>query len=128
MLLVATTTIDFLLATYIGKAQTKRKKRALLLLSLCSNLGMLCFFKYTNFFGELITSLVNQPFQGFNLVLPVGISFFVFQSLSYTIDVYRGVVTPLKQWVDYAFYVSFFPHAATQTLSALLCKTIPISN
>jgi D-alanyl-lipoteichoic acid acyltransferase DltB (MBOAT superfamily) len=93
----------------MGKAKTKRRRKPFLILSICFNLGMLGFFKYTNFFGEIIASLLNESFKGFNLVLPVGISFFTFQSMSYTIDVYRGNITPLKSWLDYAFYVSFFP-------------------
>lgn len=109
LLLALTTTVDFTLASFMAKAKTKERRKLFLILSICFNLGMLCFFKYTNFFGDIFASLINQPFKGFNIILPVGISFFTFQSMSYTIDVYRKNITPLKRWVDYAFYVSFFP-------------------
>lgn len=109
LLLALTTTVDFALALLMGNAKTKRRRKLFLVLSICFNLGMLGFFKYTNFFGEIVTSLLNEPFKGFNIILPVGISFFTFQSMSYTIDVYRGNITPLRNWLDYAFYVSFFP-------------------
>ncbi len=96
LLLALTTTVDFALASLMGNAKTKRRRKLFLVLSICFNLGMLGFFKYTNFFGEVVASLLNEPFKGFNLVLPVGISFFTFQSMSYTIDVYRGNITPAK--------------------------------
>mgnify|MGYP000010722619 CR=1 FL=1 len=72
-------------------------------------LGLLCYFKYTNFLGETFASLTGGTFTTMDIFLPVGISFFTFQSLSYTIDVYRRQITPLGSLLDYAFYVSFFP-------------------
>jgi D-alanyl-lipoteichoic acid acyltransferase DltB (MBOAT superfamily) len=78
-------------------------------MSLTFSLGILFHFKYTNFLYSIFCDLSNQPFKAFNLVLPVGISFFTFQSLSYTIDIYRGVITPVKRWIDFAFFVTFFP-------------------
>ena len=70
---------------------------------------MLAYFKYTNFLFDSFYKLLNQPFENFNIFLPVGISFFTFQSLSYTIDIYRGKIEPLKKLSDYAFYLTFFP-------------------
>ena len=81
----------------------------LLLASLGINLGLLCYFKYTNFFYQMLAPLWNGKFQPLDIFLPVGISFFTFQSLSYTIDVYRRELVPLNRLVDYTFYVSFFP-------------------
>ena len=81
----------------------------LVVCSLCINLGLLCYFKYTNFFYEMLAPLWNGQFQPLDIFLPVGISFFTFQSLSYTIDVYRRDLKPLSNLLDYAFYVSFFP-------------------
>jgi D-alanyl-lipoteichoic acid acyltransferase DltB (MBOAT superfamily) len=72
-------------------------------------LGLLCYFKYTNFLLECWASLTGGSFSMLDIFLPVGISFFTFQSLSYTIDVYRREIKPLTNLLDYAFYVSFFP-------------------
>ena len=100
--------------------------RLLVFLSLLLDLGLLVFFKYTNFLGESICTLLTDwgihvpssisgsylrgvVWQPRDIFLPVGISFFTFQSLSYTIDVYRGNIKPLDRLLDYAFYVSFFP-------------------
>ena len=77
--------------------------------SLLVNLGLLCYFKYTNFFYEMLAPLWGGEFHPLDIFLPVGISFFTFQSLSYTIDVYRRDLRPLDSLLDYAFYVSFFP-------------------
>ena len=74
------------------------------------NLGMLGYFKYTNFLVDIANQMFGQGFLQFqNIFLPVGISFFVFQSMSYTIDIYRGQLKPLSNWLDYLFYLSFFP-------------------
>ena len=80
-----------------------------MVLSLTINLGLLCYFKYTNFLLDFFASLTGGKFEAMDIFLPVGISFFTFQSLSYTIDVYRKEITPLTNLLDYAFYVSFFP-------------------
>ena len=121
LLLLLTATVDFLIAGRIQKAGRQGAKKLWLTLSLVFNLGMLGYFKYTNFLLEAFTPFYNQigawmgqstepvTFEPLAIFLPVGISFFTFQSLSYVIDVYRGVITPLTRWVDYLFYVSFFP-------------------
>lgn len=100
---------DFILARMIAAANHPRKKQIFLGLSIMVNLGLLCYFKYTNFLYDLYCNLMNEPFDPFNIVLPVGISFFTFQSMSYTIDVYRGQLKPLTSLLSYAFFVSFFP-------------------
>ena len=79
-------------------------------MSVMVNLGMLGYFKYTNFLVDIANQMFGQGFLQFqNIFLPVGISFFVFQSMSYTIDIYRGQLKPLGNWCDYLFYLSFFP-------------------
>ena len=79
-------------------------------MSIAVNLGMLGYFKYTNFLIEIANGLFGAGFLEFrNIFLPVGISFFVFQSMSYTIDIYRRELKPLRSWLDYLFYLSFFP-------------------
>lgn len=99
---------------FIGRAMVREffapYRRWLVLLSVCINIGMLIYFKYTNFFVEILNGLASTQWLDFkNIFLPVGISFFVFQSLSYTIDIYRKRIEPLTNWLDYLFYLSFFP-------------------
>ena len=108
-LLGVVTVTDFLLAGRMANTETQWKRRVLLLASLGINLGLLCYFKYTNFFYQMLAPLWNGKFQPLDIFLPVGISFFTFQSLSYTIDVYRRELVPLNRLLDYTFYVSFFP-------------------
>jgi len=108
-LLAVVTLSDFIIAHYIDKVKATWKRKALVTLSLCINLGLLCYFKYTNFLGSVIATLTGGTFTALDIFLPVGISFFTFQSLSYTIDVYRRQIVPLTNLLDYAFYVSFFP-------------------
>jgi D-alanyl-lipoteichoic acid acyltransferase DltB (MBOAT superfamily) len=107
--LIFTTLSDFLLGREIYKAKSAWKRASLLVLSLCVNLGMLGYFKYTNFLHEIFSMIAGLPYQPLDIFLPVGISFFTFQSLSYTIDIYRGHLTPVPHWINYAFFVSFFP-------------------
>ncbi|MBO4215122.1 MAG: hypothetical protein J5888_02160, partial [Bacteroidaceae bacterium] len=125
-LLALVTTSDYFIARAIGGVGKGALGKALVVLSLVLDLGLLVFFKYTNFLGETICSLLTNcgvhvpssisgsylldvTWQPRDIFLPVGISFFTFQSLSYTIDVYRGNIKPLNRLLDYAFYVSFFP-------------------
>lgn len=108
-LLGIVTVSDFLLARQMVHTVAHWKRKLLVVTSLCINLGLLCYFKYTNFFYEMLCPLWNGHFEALDIFLPVGISFFTFQSLSYTLDVYRGDLKPLSSLLDYAFYVSFFP-------------------
>jgi alginate O-acetyltransferase complex protein AlgI len=109
LVLLTCTLIDFTLAQQIFLAQKKRTKLILLITSLVANLGVLGYFKYTNFLFEILGLVSGAEFQPFDIFLPVGVSFFTFQSLSYTIDVYRGNIKPVDHILDYAFYLSFFP-------------------
>jgi D-alanyl-lipoteichoic acid acyltransferase DltB (MBOAT superfamily) len=110
LLLLFASVSDYAIAHAIFKTRTRSAKRWLVALSVAVNLGMLGYFKYTNFLVEVTNDLFGQGFLEFqNIFLPVGISFFVFQSMSYTIDVYRGQLKPLGCWLDYLFYLSFFP-------------------
>lgn len=109
-LLAVVTVTDYVLARCIYRFSARRAVARLCLgISLAVDLGLLVYFKYTNFFGDLWASLSGGHFQAMDIFLPVGISFFTFQSLSYTIDVYRGQLIPLCNPLDYAFFVSFFP-------------------
>ncbi len=109
LLLISTTIIDYSLAMLIYQNQTPWKRSVLVTMSLLSNLGLLAYFKYTNFLHELFSSLAGLPYQPFDIFLPVGVSFFTFQSLSYTIDIYRKKLKPANHILDYAFFISFFP-------------------
>ncbi|MCU0362391.1 MAG: MBOAT family protein [Bacteroidales bacterium] len=127
LLLILVTITDYLAAILINRAERRNSKRFFLLLSLVSNLGMLAYFKYSafivstvnNIFGssfrvydylaELSNTLLGTSFSIDSIILPVGISFFTFQSLSYTIDVYRRKLEPVRNIIDFGFYVSFFP-------------------
>lgn len=110
LLLILAATSDYWIARGIHRVRNHAGRRWLVALSVAVNLGMLGYFKYTNFFVEAANNLFGEGFLQFqNIFLPVGISFFVFQSLSYTIDIYRGQLQPLRNWPDYLFYLSFFP-------------------
>ena len=112
-LLIATSTlVDYVCG--LGMVRFAARKRFFLILSLGCNLGLLGFFKYFNFFAENIHKLLcgvgfePGPFT-LEILLPVGISFYTFQTMSYTIDVYRGKLPPRKNFIDFAVFVSFFP-------------------
>jgi alginate O-acetyltransferase complex protein AlgI len=109
LLLITATIVDYTLANFIYKAEKDWEKRAWLIFSLVLNIGLLAYFKYTNFLYEIFCNLATKPYEPFNIFLPVGVSFFTFQSLSYTIDIYRKEIKPVESIFDYAFFVSFFP-------------------
>lgn len=107
VLIILSTVIDYFAALLMSKASQFNKK-LLLSASLASNLGLLFVFKYYNFFADVLAS-TNLDIPHLNLILPVGISFYTFQTLSYTIDVYRGKIDPEKNFGKFALYVSYFP-------------------
>ncbi|MCL1867827.1 MAG: MBOAT family protein [Paludibacter sp.] len=109
ILLIIVTLCDFFLGQAIHKAKSESLRKLLVIISISIGIGMLAYFKYFNFFGTTISSIIGGNFQPTDIFLPVGISFFTFQSLSYTIDVYRRNIEPLNKILDYAFFVSFFP-------------------
>lgn len=114
LLIMFSTVIDYFAGIQMGKTETRAKRRKYLILSLCTNLGLLFAFKYFNFFSDSVRVALNQfnifyDSPTFNLLLPVGISFYTFQTLSYSIDVYRGRQKPETHFGIFALYVSFFP-------------------
>ncbi len=109
LLLLFLTFSDYNLARIMGNSERKSIRIFLLVSSLVLNLGVLAYFKYTNFIFAGFYELLNKPFDPFAIFLPVGISFFTFQSLSYTIDVYRRNIMPLKSISEFAFFTTFFP-------------------
>lgn len=108
-LLAVVTVSDYYIARWMDRTEGRLARKGLVSLSLVVNLGLLCYFKYTNFFGQVWADFTGGDFDPFDIFLPVGISFFTFQSLSYTIDVYRRRIVALDRLMDYAFFVSFFP-------------------
>ncbi len=101
--------VDFNLSNWIYTAKTEGRKKAILIFSIAINLGLLFYFKYTDFFIEIINDLKIGQVKPLNLILPIGISFYTFENLSYTIDVYRGKFKPVASFLDYCFFLSFFP-------------------
>lgn len=115
LLLLTSTVIDYCCGRGMEASPDRPKKRkVLLLVSICMNLGLLFFFKYWDFFGETLNIFaqhLNVPYRvpALHLILPVGISFYTFQTMSYSIDVYRGDAPAERDFVSFALYVSFFP-------------------
>ncbi|MEM9022098.1 MAG: MBOAT family protein [Bacteroidota bacterium] len=127
VLLIVSTLVDFSLGNLIYRSAKEAARKFYVALSVTANLGLLGYFKYAYFFTESMNSLLglewrthnflsaaaNQwlaaDFDEWSIILPVGISFYTFQTISYTVDVYRGRVRPVRDIFDFAFYVSFFP-------------------
>ncbi|MBY0422868.1 MAG: hypothetical protein K2Q06_11235, partial [Parvularculaceae bacterium] len=114
LLLLLSTVVDWFAARWIAGAKTERRRTLFLLISLAGNLGMLSYFKYGEFAIENFTLLMKAlgvayvPPQ-WNIVLPVGISFYTFQTLAYTLDVYLRRANPTRSFLDFALFVTFFP-------------------
>lgn len=113
-LIAASSLIDFLVAKKIKSSQKKNTKKAFVGISLVMNIGLLGFFKYFNFFSDSLVDLFkvvgfHADYTTLHIILPVGISFYTFQTLSYTIDVYRDKIEPSNSIVQFFAYVSFFP-------------------
>ncbi|MCA9428757.1 MAG: MBOAT family protein, partial [Candidatus Omnitrophica bacterium] len=109
-LLIISSVVDFVAARMIDRTGQKRW----LMMSLVTNLGILGFFKYFDFFAESVVELfahfgVTASYTDLNIILPLGISFYTFQTMSYTIDVYRGKYKPYGSFLDFCLYVAFFP-------------------
>lgn len=126
ILLFTSATVDYVAARFIEDNPTQR--RALLAISITTNLGMLGFFKYYNFFVENVRDAagllgLDVNLSTLSILLPVGISFYTFQTISYTIDVYRGQIKACRSYLDYVVYVTFFPQLVAgpiERASALL--------
>jgi D-alanyl-lipoteichoic acid acyltransferase DltB (MBOAT superfamily) len=113
-LLFALTIINFIIGLKLGESGKQNEKKFLVTLGIVSNLSILCFFKYFNFFVDSAASALavfglhsNIPLL--QIILPVGISFYTFQTMTYTIDIYRDKLGPTKNFIDFALFVCFFP-------------------
>lgn len=108
-LLIFISISDFSIGHILYESKSKIERKLFAALSISINLGILCYFKYTNFFYQIFADIADKPFDPLNIFLPIGISFFTFQSMSYIIDIYRNRIRPVPLWIDYLFYISFFP-------------------
>jgi len=114
-LLLFTSFFDYFCALWIDHEQNPRKRKMFLSFSIIVNMAVLCIFKYYNFFADSLRHVlgvlgINASFPILHVILPVGISFYTFLSMSYTIDVYRGELAASRNPVDFLLYVSYFPH------------------
>jgi alginate O-acetyltransferase complex protein AlgI len=114
-LILLSASVDYLVALRLEQTQSPQTRKLLVTLSVTFNLGLLAFFKYTNFFltsahavGSSLGWSFNTPLL--NLVLPLGISFYTFETISYIVDVYHGRIKAVRSLLDYALYIMFFPH------------------
>lgn len=114
-ILILSTVVDFLCGIWVDRIEAPRKRKLFVVISMALNLGMLGYFKYVNFFAEAFQLALSRggiavPLRQIKVVLPIGISFYTFQSMSYVIDVYRRDIKPTRNLLEFATFVSFFPH------------------
>ncbi len=114
-LMFSSISVDYFCAANIHKSENQKTRKRFLLLSICVNLTVLGFFKYFNFFGGSLQALfdwlgLSVHTRALNIILPIGISFYTFEAMSYVIDVYRKKMEPAKTYLDYALFVIYFPH------------------
>ena len=115
-LMIGSTTVDFLVAKKIAPSRADRNRKKWLILSLVWNLSILGVFKYFDFFAGSFASALNQlgfhniPLPLIRIILPPGISFYTFEEIAYVVDVYKGRVEAASSYLDYALFISFFPH------------------
>lgn len=109
LLLVGTSLLDWTLSRLLVKQKSGLRRRLCVVVSVVASLSILGYFKYANFFLWNWNQMVGGNFQPLDIILPVGISFYTFQSISYIVDVYKGRVQPTATWLEYAFFLSFFP-------------------
>ena len=114
-LIFLSTTVDYFVGLKIHESNDRKMKKFFLLISILFNLGLLGFFKYFNFFIDSWIDLLGtigyeqKSTWTLNVILPVGISFYTFQTMSYSLDIYRGKLKPIKDFISFASFVSFFP-------------------
>ena len=113
-LVFISTILDYICGIKICESKDVKRKKLFLCLSIFGNLGILGFFKYFNFFASSLQVLLNNfgfSFHPFllKIILPAGISFYTFQTMSYTIDIYRQKMAPTRKFFDFALFVAFFP-------------------
>src|SRR6185437_15203963 len=111
LLICATTLLDFGIGLWLEWASRPRLRRGLLVLSVTANLGMLCYFKYVNFFLDSLREFgVGRSLPVFEVLVPVGVSFYTFEAINYTVEVYRRNVRAERNPLHLLLFVLFFPH------------------
>ncbi len=110
LLMLYTTVVAHYISLYIYQCESPQKKKVFLILSVSFYLGILGYFKYTNFFIDILNNFRSEPLRMESVFLPLGISFYTFELISYTVDVYKNKIKPVDRLMDFCFYVSFFPH------------------
>ncbi len=108
-MLIFTGVLDYNLARLLHQETLKFYRKFYLYVSVIINLSLLGYFKYTNFLIDNYNGIFDSNLSFYDIILPVGISFYTFQSMSYVIDIYRRELEPTKKYIDYMFYLSFFP-------------------
>ena len=121
------TIVDFSVGKVIYSSTSKAKRKFLLFLSIFTNLSILGFFKYCNFFIDSFNHLVGitNYYSTFNIILPIGISFYTFQTMSYTLDIYNGRQRPTRSLLDFSNFIAFFPQLIAgpiEKAKSLLCQ------
>lgn len=109
LMLIGTSLIDWLISRWMAVLRSRGARLTLMWFSVCISLSILGYFKYANFFLWNWNAMVEGNFQPLDIILPVGISFYTFQSISYVVDVYKKKIEPTGRWIDYLFFLSFFP-------------------
>ena len=114
-LMISSTTVDYVAGRLLISTDDERRRKVVLVVALSFNLALLGYFKYAGFFLDSLNGVgsalgAGEPFGSLNIVLPIGISFYTFNSMSYTIDIFRRQVEPAKNAIHYAAFVSLFPH------------------
>ena len=117
LLILLMSLTDYTISLFLTTTKEQKHRKWLVTTSVVFDLGVLCYFKYTGLLGEMLSALTDGNISFGDIFLPVGISFFTFQSLSYVIDVYRGDIEPAKSWSDYLFYLCFFLGGQGQNVS-----------
>ena len=111
--ILSTTFIDFLLVKWMDKSTSEYRRKTLMTISVCMNVGLLFYFKYSNFFIENFNSIFSlvgmKHLRLLDVVLPIGISFYTFETITYVIDVYRREHKPLTNFLNYQLYIILFP-------------------
>ena len=110
LLLILNAVANFYFGKWMADIKEEGSRRYLLILSLVFNLGVLGYFKYTNFFIQILNDLQGGTFDPLDIILPIGISFYTFKSLSYVIDIYMETLKPTSSFRDFSLFVFFFPN------------------
>ncbi len=114
-IMIVSTTADYVAGRFISRSTSVRRRKSILAAALVFNVAILGYFKYRGFFLDSLDGIASalgagRPFPALSVILPIGISFYTFNAMSYAIDVYRGIVQPAKSLVHYTAFVSLFPH------------------